>query len=49
MEVLFESRLDLAGYSIGTGIRLSRITVDYAFNSWSSLGGLHRFSVLTSL
>lgn len=48
-ELQMKSRLDLAGYSIGTGIRLSRITVDYAFNSWSSLGGLHRFSVLTSL
>ncbi len=48
-ELRLKSRLDLAGYSIGTGIKLSRITVDYAFNSWSTLGGLHRFSVQTSL
>ena len=48
-ELRMKPRLDFAGYSIGTGIKLSRITVDYAFNSWSSLGGLHRFSVQTSL
>lgn len=48
-ELRMKSRLDLAGISFGTGIRLSRIAVDYAFSSWSSLGGLHRFSVRTGL
>ncbi len=48
-ELRMKSRLDLAGFSFGTGIRLSRVVVDYAFNSWSSLGGLHRFSVRTGL
>lgn len=44
-----KSRLDLAGVSFGTGIRVKRVAVDYAFNSWSSLGGLHRFTVSTGL
>jgi len=48
-ELRMKSRLDLAGFSFGTGIRLSKIVVDYAFSSWSSLGGLHRFSIRTGL
>jgi len=43
------SRLDLAGFGIGAGILISRINVDYAFNSWSSLGGLHQFTIRTHL
>jgi hypothetical protein len=48
-ELRLKSRLDLAGFSMGLGLRLSRVALDYAFNSWSSLGGLHRFSVRTAL
>jgi hypothetical protein len=44
-----KTRLDVAGLSLGTGIRIRRISVDYAWTSWSSLGGLHRFSIATSL
>lgn len=48
-ELKMKSRLDFAGFSTGFGLRLSRVAIDYAFNSWSSLGGLHRFTVRTSL
>ena len=48
-ELRVRSRLDLAGFSTGFGIKISRVGIDYAFNSWSSLGGLHRFSVQTRL
>lgn len=48
-ELKMKSRLDMAGFSTGVGIRISRIVIDYAFNSWSSLGGLHRFTVQTGL
>ncbi len=44
-----KSRLDLAGVSFGTGIRVKGMAFDYGFNSWSSLGGLHRFTVSTNL
>ena len=46
-ELRMKSRLDFAGFSMGVGIQLSRVGIDYGFNSWSSLGGLHRFSVRT--
>jgi len=42
-------RLDLAGLSAGFGLHLSRVGFDYAFNSWSALGGLHQLSVRTRL
>ena len=48
-ELRLKSRLDLAGISMGVGIRLSKLVFDYGFSSWSSLGGLHRFSVQTRL
>lgn len=44
-----KTRLDLAGVSFGTGIRVKGVAFDYGFNSWSSLGGLHRFTVSTNL
>ncbi len=43
------NRLDLAGFGLGAGIVISRINIDYAFNSWSTLGGLHQFTVRTHL
>ena len=42
-------RLDLAGVSVGAGIRLRRIGVDYAFSNWGRFGGLHQFGVRTRL
>lgn len=44
-----QSRLDLAGFGAGFGIRLSQVNVDYAFSSWSSAGGLHQFTVRTRI
>jgi hypothetical protein len=48
-ELGLKSRLDFSGVSTGFGLQISRIGIDYAFSSWSSLGGLHRFTVRTSL
>lgn len=48
-ELRVNSRLDLAGFSTGVGIKISRFAFDYAFNSWSSLGGLHRITIASSL
>ncbi len=48
-DLKMSSRLDLAGFSLGAGLRITRVWVDYAFNSWSSLGGLHQFTVRTRL
>jgi len=36
---------DLAGVGLGFGVTVSALTVDYAYNSWSSLGGLHQFTL----
>jgi hypothetical protein len=35
----------LAGYSMGGGILLKEYLIDYAFNSYGKIGGLHRFSL----
>jgi hypothetical protein len=48
-ELRMKPRLDLAGTGLGFGLRLARVNVDYAFNTWSSLGGLHQFTVRTRL
>lgn len=48
-ELRVKSRLDMAGFSTGLGIRISRFAFDYAFNSWSSLGGLHRLTIASSI
>lgn len=43
----FKSRLDLAGFGFGAGIKVSRLRFDYAFSSWSSFGGLHLLTLRT--
>lgn len=43
------SRLDLAGLSVGFGLSLFRINFDYAYESWSSFGGLHYLTLGTQL
>ena len=42
-------RLDLAGISMGFGLDLKRVALDYAYNGWSQYGGLHQFGVRTRL
>ncbi len=44
-----KSRLDFAGLGIGAGIRVRNIRFDYAYNSWSSLGGLNQVTIGTTL
>ncbi|MEM8486478.1 MAG: type IX secretion system protein PorQ [Bacteroidota bacterium] len=44
-----KSRLDFAGFGFGVGLKISRVYFDYAFNSWSSLGGLNQFTLRTVL
>jgi hypothetical protein len=44
-----KSRLDFAGVGVGFGLKISRVRFDYAFNTWSSLGGLHQFTLRTVL
>jgi hypothetical protein len=44
-----KTRLDFAGVSVGVGIRVKGVRVDYAYNSWSSLGGMNQFSVSTAI
>lgn len=48
-ELKMKSRLDLAGFGAGFGLKIARFRMDYAFNSWSSLGGLHQFTVRTTI
>lgn len=44
-----KTRLDMAGFSTGVGIVIAQIGFDYSFNSWSSLGSLHRLSIVSKL
>ncbi|WP_412069911.1 type IX secretion system protein PorQ [Rubrivirga sp. IMCC43871] len=42
-------RLDLAGVSVGAGVSLRRVSVDYAFQNWGDFGGTHQFGIRTRL
>jgi hypothetical protein len=42
-------RLDLAGLGLGFGLNLRRFGFDYAYNAWSSFGGLHHLTLRASL
>lgn len=42
-------RLDLAGLGLGFGLNLRRFGFDYAYNAWSSFGGLHHVTLRASL
>lgn len=44
-ELALTDRFDLAGFGMGFGLHVGPVTADYAYNSWSSLGGLHQFTV----
>lgn len=48
-ELALTDRFDFAGVGVGFGVTVSGLTIDYAYNSWSSLGGLHQFSLRTDL
>jgi hypothetical protein len=45
----FGDGVSLGGLGGGFGLALGGITVDYAYNSWSELGGLHQFTLRTDL
>ena len=42
-------RIDFAGMGLGFGLALAGFQFDYAYSSWSSLGGLHYLTVRTQL
>jgi len=42
-------RFDLGGLGGGFGLVVGSFAVDYAYNSWSKLGGLHQFTVRADL
>jgi hypothetical protein len=42
-------RLDMAGFTAGVGLKVSRVRVDYAYASWSSFGKLHQFTLSTKV
>jgi len=46
---LIDSRLDLAGIGLGFGLNVNRFGFDYAYNDWSSLGGIHHLTVQTRI
>lgn len=46
-DLKMNTRLDLAGVGMGFGLKVHRFFLDYAYNSWSSLGGLHQMTVRT--
>jgi hypothetical protein len=46
-DLKMSSRLDMAGVGLGFGLRVNRFILDYAFNSWSTLGGLHQIGIST--
>ncbi|MBI3787839.1 MAG: hypothetical protein HY276_06220, partial [Ignavibacteriales bacterium] len=44
-ELKLNSSTGLAGISLGGGILINDYIVDYAFNSYGKIGGLHRISI----
>ncbi|MCB0718122.1 MAG: type IX secretion system protein PorQ [Bacteroidetes bacterium] len=48
-ELKSKSRLDFAGFGFGAGIMIRGFRFDYAYNSWSEIGGLNRLTVGTNL
>lgn len=42
------SSAGLAGFSVGAGIDISSYRLDYAFNSYGAIGGLHRLGLSSS-
>lgn len=44
-ELKTKTRLDMAGFAFGFGLHVARVRFDYAYSTWSSLGGLHQLTV----
>lgn len=44
-----DARIDLAGLGLGFGLNLRRFGFDYAYNAWSSFGGLHHLTLRTRI
>ncbi len=44
-ELKSKTRLDMAGFAFGFGLLITRVRFDYAYSTWSSLGGLHQLTV----
>jgi len=44
-ELALTDRFDFAGVGLGFGVNVGPVAVDYAYSSWSELGGLHQFTV----
>ena len=44
-----DARIDLAGLGVGFGLNLRRFGFDYAYNAWSSFGGLHHLTLRTRI
>ncbi len=43
------SSAGLAGFSVGAGVLISSYQIDYGFNSYGSIGGLHRIGISACL
>ena len=48
-ELKSKARLDFAGVGLGVGIKVRRFSFDYAYSSWSELGGLNQLTVGTRI
>ncbi len=48
-DLALADRFDLGGLGGGFGLAVGGISVDYAYNSWSELGGLHQFTLQADL
>ena len=48
-DLAFGDGVSLGGLGGGFGIVLGGVAVDYAYNSWAELGGLHQFTVRANL
>ncbi len=48
-DLALADRFDLGGLGGGFGLVIGGIGVDYAYNSWSELGGLHQFTIRADL
>ncbi len=44
-DLKFITKAELVGFSFGGGLIIKDYTIDYAYNSYGTIGGLHQFSV----